>query len=158
MRLQNVFRGTEKDGTDQLASARKGVCTDMDNKIRIGIVILAWNSERVIGKCLRSITGLKEVSAYTVIIDNGSTDSTPAILDEYTAGYPGSFSVIRHSKNIGTTITRNQGIKKNNYTKYADLSVKSKCLVAMAPNNNTDIKYIAVVERVAASVPMGIDR
>lgn len=28
----------------------------------------------------------------------------------------------------------------------------------MAPNNNTEIKYIAVVERVAASVPMGIDR
>ncbi len=96
----------------RLTSAWKGVCTDMDNKIRIGIVILAWNSERVIGKCLRSITGLKEVSAYTVIIDNGSTDSTPDILDEYTAGYPESFSVIRHSKNIGTTITRNQGIKK----------------------------------------------
>lgn len=38
------------------------------------------------------------------------------------------------------------------------LSVKSSSLVAAAPNNNTEITYNAVVVRVAAKVPMGIER
>lgn len=38
------------------------------------------------------------------------------------------------------------------------LLVKSSSLVAKAPNNNTDIRYIQVVVRVAAKVPIGIDR
>ena len=38
------------------------------------------------------------------------------------------------------------------------LSVKRASLVASAPNNNTDTRYSAVVARVAANVPMGIER
>jgi len=38
------------------------------------------------------------------------------------------------------------------------LSVKSLSLVASAPKNNTETKYRTVVVRVAASVPMGIER
>lgn len=46
-------------------------------------------------------------------------------------------------------------MKSNNY---AYLSVKSFSLVARAPNNKTETRYIAVVVRVAESVPMGIER
>ena len=84
----------------------------MGDKIRLGIVILAWNSERVIDKCLSSVTKLKEFSPTVVIINNGSTDSTPGILDKYVKGHSGVFSVIEKKKNMGTTVTRNQGIKK----------------------------------------------
>jgi GT2 family glycosyltransferase len=84
----------------------------MDDKIKLGIVILVWNSGKVIGNCLGSIAGLKKFSPAVVIIDNGSTDSTPEILDKYVREYPGVFSVIRHRENLGTTVTRNQGIKK----------------------------------------------
>jgi len=38
------------------------------------------------------------------------------------------------------------------------LSVKRASLVASAPKNNTDTRYSAVVARVAANVPMGIER
>jgi len=44
------------------------------------------------------------------------------------------------------------------WKKYKYLSANSFFLVARAPNNNTETRYIAVVVRVAASVPMGIER
>ena len=50
---------------------------------RIGFVILTWNSERVIGKCLRSILELKQVECRVILVDNGSTDQTRAIIDSY---------------------------------------------------------------------------
>ena len=81
-------------------------------RLKIGFVILTWNSEKVINNCLSSIFALRNVIPYVIVIDNGSVDYTSKILDHYTRQYSDSCLVIRLKKNMGTTLTRNIGIKK----------------------------------------------
>lgn len=80
--------------------------------ISIGFVILVWNSEKVIDKCLKSIVNLKEILPYIVVIDNGSTDTTPDIVNHYIVNYPQIVQKVTYNENKGTTVSRNDGIKR----------------------------------------------
>ncbi|MGN0160215.1 MAG: glycosyltransferase family 2 protein [Lachnospiraceae bacterium] len=82
-----------------------------DKKTFIGFVILVWNSERVIDKCLKSIVNLKKITPAVVVVDNGSSDSTPIIVDKYVSSYPNLIQTITYKENKGTTVSRNDGIK-----------------------------------------------
>ena len=77
----------------------------------IAFVILVWNSERVIDKCLKSIVNLKKITPTVVVVDNGSTDSTSIIVDKYVSSYPNLIQSITYKENKGTTVSRNCGIK-----------------------------------------------
>ena len=79
---------------------------------RIGFVILTWNSENVIGKCLRSIAELKGIEAEVTVIDNGSTDGTLDAVRQYKTELSRRLTVLRYLKNVGTTVSRNVGIKR----------------------------------------------
>ena len=80
---------------------------------KISFIILTWNSEKVIVPCLESIFTIHEQKAEIIIIDNGSTDKTAALIDDLTAGHP-DFEIrkIMLERNYGTTISRNIGIEK----------------------------------------------
>ena len=80
--------------------------------IRIGFVILTWNSEKVIDNCLRSLVELKEVQPYVVIADNGSTDGTVDTVRRYRRSFQQMFNVLCYQKNVGTTVSRNAAIKR----------------------------------------------
>lgn len=80
-------------------------------KPKIGFVILVWNSQKVIRKCLQSIAKLDIIIPYVVVVDNGSTDKTHDIVKEYEEKYPDIFSSITYTENKGTTISRNAGLK-----------------------------------------------
>lgn len=84
----------------------------MRSIIRIGFVILTWNSEKVIGNCLCSISGLKEVEPFIFVADNGSTDRTVDIIRQYEKKSPDQFTLLKYKRNVGTTVSRNAGIKK----------------------------------------------
>lgn len=79
---------------------------------RVGFVILVWNSEKVIGKCLSSIRGLKLIDPYAVIVDNGSHDNSLSIVDSFIREAPSIFDKIHYDVNKGTTVSRNDGLKK----------------------------------------------
>ena len=91
-----------------------GDCRSVKDKHmkKIGFVILTWNSEQVIGKCLASIAGLESVKPFAVIIDNGSIDGTLKTVSQYKKKFPALFTVLRYRKNMGTTVSRNAGIKR----------------------------------------------
>ena len=82
-----------------------------NEKTSIGFVILVWNSDRVINRCLKSIVGLEQITPYVVVVDNGSIDSTPQIVDKYVSSYPNTIQKITYKENRGTTVSRNAGIK-----------------------------------------------
>ena len=91
---------------------------------RIGFVILVWNSSKVIGKCLESISRMKKIRPRVIVVDNGSKDNTLQIVDEYINKFPALFDKIQYAENIGTTISRNAGLKKllsQNYNYYCIL-------------------------------------
>lgn len=79
---------------------------------KIGFVILTWNSEKYIKKCLESIVSLKEITPRIIIVDNGSFDSTCKLIEQYKNSYPDIIKDIRYKENKGTTFPRNEGIKK----------------------------------------------
>lgn len=79
---------------------------------RIVFVILTWNSERYIQKCLESILGLCSIKPYIVIIDNGSYDSTKEIVDQFIKKYDHQITLFCNTSNLGTTVTRNKGLRE----------------------------------------------
>ena len=82
------------------------------SKKTIGFIILVWNSENVIEKCLKSIIDLKKIQPRVVIVDNGSKDGTYGILRHYLENYSDIFDCIKYERNMGTTVSRNSGIRK----------------------------------------------
>jgi hypothetical protein len=81
----------------------------------ISLIILTWNSEKYIKKCMESV--LNELNDFNklyeiFVIDGGSQDLTLKILDELSSKNH-NIHVIKLEKNFGTTISRNIGIRKS---------------------------------------------
>lgn len=78
------------------------------NKITISVIVPVYNSEKYINHCLDSI--LKQKGNFEiVIVDDGSTDSTPQILKEYQKN--NSNIKLITQKNEGVSSARNKGLK-----------------------------------------------
>jgi len=54
----------------------------MENR-RVALVVATYNGEKVIGKCLRSLLKTDYENKEIVVVDDGSTDRTPEILNEF---------------------------------------------------------------------------
>lgn len=80
--------------------------------MKIGYVILTWNSSKVIKKCIESVISINSSIADIVIVDNGSTDNTLEIINSIEIPSLHSLSVIKFSENSGTTISRNRAINE----------------------------------------------
>lgn len=83
---------------------------EINTNLKIGFVILTWNSDKVIDKCLKSIFGLNTIVPYVVIVDNGSRDNTVNIINYYCDNYKDSILFITYDENKGTTVPRNKGL------------------------------------------------
>lgn len=79
----------------------------------ISFIILTWNSEKYIEKCLQSIDTIRNFSTKIYVIDNGSKDSTISVLEQIKAKMThAALEIILLSSNKGTTVSRNLGLKK----------------------------------------------
>lgn len=81
-----------------------------EQKCYFSIIIPVYNCEKYVAECLDSCLEQDIPSdEYEIIcIDDGSTDKSPKILDDYAAKYP-NINVI-HKENEGVSIARNTGI------------------------------------------------
>jgi GT2 family glycosyltransferase len=71
---------------------------------KISVVVCAYNAEPTMRECLESLTKLAYPSYEAVIVDDGSTDRTGSIADEYP-----QFKII-HQPNRGLSAARNVGM------------------------------------------------
>ncbi len=78
--------------------------------IKLSVIIPAYNVEDYIEVCLDSILAQTFDNFEVIIIDDGSTDSTPHICDQY-VGKDKRITVI-HQPNRGVSAARNLGIEK----------------------------------------------
>ncbi len=86
--------------------------------LKLSVIIPVYNVEEYLRKCLDSVTGpgLKMLESgikpeyEIIIVDDGATDSSPQIADEYAAAHPGFIRVI-HTENGGLGAARNVGIE-----------------------------------------------
>ena len=76
--------------------------------IFISIIVPVYNVEKYLRESLDSISQLKAVTWETILVDDGSTDISGQICDEY-AKQDSRFRVI-HQKNAGVSAARNAGL------------------------------------------------
>ena len=75
----------------------------------ISFVIPVYNVAPYVRECLESVIR-QEFKDYEVcVVDDGSTDGSSAICDEYAAAYPGLFK-LRHQPNQGVSVARNNAL------------------------------------------------
>jgi GT2 family glycosyltransferase len=78
------------------------------------VVILAFNAERHLNKCLEhAITALKGYAepSEVFVVENGSSDGTKAILKSWVEKAPDVIKPIYFNHNTGTTYSRNAALK-----------------------------------------------
>ena len=79
----------------------------------IGVVIPAYNYARTLGRAVESVLAqLDEADAQLLVIDDGSTDETPQVLEALLAKHPGRFQALR-KPNGGLASVRNRGIEES---------------------------------------------
>lgn len=76
----------------------------------VSVIIPACNCGPYIDDCLRSVVSQSgSFRLEILLVDDGSTDATPAIIAEYKRAYPGTIKVISQ-QNSGQSVARNRGI------------------------------------------------
>lgn len=90
------------------------------DKVKISIVIPVYNAENFLDSCLSSILVQKMTSYEVILVDDGSTDSSPLICDRYSAT-DSRFRTI-HKKNGGVSSARNAGmaLAQGEYVMFVD--------------------------------------
>ena len=117
-------------------------------QILVSVIIPAYNAEKYIEETLDSLIAqsLKNVNFEAICINDGSTDSTPNILERY-ANKDERFIVLSQ-ENVGRSIARNAGIEKakGKYVLFLDsddlLAPNTlEVLVQACEKDNLDIVY-----------------
>ncbi|MBI2528739.1 MAG: glycosyltransferase family 2 protein [Candidatus Rokubacteria bacterium] len=76
------------------------------------IVVCVYNRARQVSACLDSLLALTGSTVEVVLVDDGSTDETPRVLDAYREAHPDRLIVIeRNPQNLGVASARNSGIR-----------------------------------------------
>ena len=83
----------------------------MYHKPKVSIIIPCYNSQAYLQKAVDSAVNqsLKEIEI--ILIDDGSTDKTPTLLQQYKMS-DNRVEIINHSTNKGLAISRNSGIEQ----------------------------------------------
>ena len=123
--------------------------------VKLSIVVPIYNVEQYLRKCVDSLLQQDYDDYEIILVDDGSTDSCPAICDEYAAGIHNtsihntcSIRVI-HQYNAGLSAARNSGIKAARGTylmfidsdDYIEPNVLSGLIAQMERDNLDVLRY-----------------
>jgi glycosyltransferase involved in cell wall biosynthesis len=76
---------------------------------KVSIIVPVYNCEKTIERCLLSLINQTYENKEIIVVDDGSTDNTPKILQKITEKY--NIKVIRLPVNSGASVARSEGIK-----------------------------------------------
>lgn len=77
--------------------------------IKVSIVVPVYNVSQYLEKCLSSICGQAYTNIEIILVDDGSTDDSPRICDEY--ALDDNKIIVIHQANCGVVTARNKGIE-----------------------------------------------
>ena len=78
---------------------------------KLSVIIPVYNAEKTLKRCMESVLKQKDEDLEIVLINDGSTDASDKIIQEYKGKNPKIISYYQ-KKNTGVADTRNYGIKK----------------------------------------------
>lgn len=108
----------------------------------ISIVILTFNSRKLIKNCLDSIYTQDYPDIEVIIVDNGSKDSTVVFIKE---NYP-RVILIENKENLGTCKARNQGIKMS----------KGEWILTLDCDTILKNNFISIILEIINDLPLNI--
>ena len=122
----------------------------MENSGLISVIIPVYNVEKYLRECVDSVLNQTYTNYEIILVDDGSTDSSGAICDEYAEEYD-NVTVI-HKENSGPSETRNAGISvaKGEYIYFLDsddyiVPHTFEKLVETSEKQNSDIVFFDAV-------------
>jgi len=95
----------------------------------VSVIIPVYNTEKYLASCVDSILQQKDVSFEIILVDDGSTDASPSICDDYALKYDNIHTL--HIQNSGPATAKNEGLKlaKGNYIALTDSDDKMEPLM-----------------------------
>lgn len=112
---------------------------------KVSIIVPVYNVEKSIRRCIESILNQDYTNFEVLLIDDGSTDCSAVICEEY-AGLD-SRVVLFHQLNGGVSSARNKGIDNSNgdFILFVDSDdyLEPNCLSILLSNNPADITYMS---------------
>lgn len=86
----------------------------------VSVIIPVYNSEKYLSACIDSVLHQEKVSLEIILVDDGSTDSSASICDDYARKYENIRAI--HIKNSGQAVAKNEGLKyaQGNYIALTD--------------------------------------
>ncbi|MBS1271778.1 MAG: UDP-Glc:alpha-D-GlcNAc-diphosphoundecaprenol beta-1,3-glucosyltransferase WfgD [Candidatus Marinimicrobia bacterium] len=79
--------------------------------MKISVVVPVYNRPEKVHRVINSVLGQTSPPEEILITDDGSTDETPDVLQEYSQRYPNKIRVITHEQNRGVSAARNTAIR-----------------------------------------------
>ena len=67
----------------------------MTNGVFLSVIIPTYNYAHLLSRCLRSVLSQLNPSCEVLVINDGSTDDTNAVLTEIESKFPNTFKVIQ---------------------------------------------------------------
>ncbi len=80
-------------------------------EVTASVVVCVYNRAGQVGACLDSLLRLEFQDFEIVLVDDGSADDTPRVLEEFRLAHPGGAVVVRNERNLGLSAARNVGIR-----------------------------------------------
>ena len=95
----------------------------------VSVIIPVYNTENYLNACVDSILQQADVSLEIILVDDGSTDASPKICDNYAQKYENIRAV--HIQNSGPATAKNEGLKlaQGNYIALTDSDDKMEPLM-----------------------------
>ena len=110
----------------------------------VSVIIPVYNTENYLNACVDSILHQADVSLEIILVDDGSTDASPIICDDYAQKHENIHAL--HIKNSGPATAKNEGLKfaKGNYIALTDSDDRMEALmlhkmVSAGYKNDADI-------------------
>ncbi len=78
-------------------------------QVKVSMIIPAYNAENYVARCIDNVLAQSFFELEILVVDDGSTDHTPDIIDWYAGQYPNVIAI--HQENGGPAVARNTGMK-----------------------------------------------
>ena len=111
---------------------------------KVSIIVPVYNAEKAIGRCVESILSQDYTELEVILVDDGSRDSSPEILDGFAAKDPRVLCI--HKENGGVSAARNTGLDRatGDYIQFCDADdwlapEATKLLVRRAEDSAADL-------------------